>query len=80
MSRESLVLLLGILVFFTPQLGIPSEWKSYVLFGAGVVLILLGFLLRRSSYLRKIDRGNGDHGSDSFVESGPRRESEEIEL
>ena len=54
MSRESLVLLLGCLVFFVPSLGIPEDWKDYLLVGSGMLLILLGFLLRRSSYLRKI--------------------------
>ena len=73
MSRESIVLLLGVIVLFTPSLGIPDSWKKYILLGAGLLLILLGFLLRRSSYLRRIDRGNGERGSDSFVESDPKQ-------
>lgn len=70
MSRESIVLVLGIVVFFTPWLGIPDDWKLYILAAAGVVLIIDGYLLRRAAYLRRIDIGNGERGTDSFVESG----------
>ena len=71
MSRESLVLLAGLIVFFVPVLGIPMMWKTYLLYGLGILLMILGFSLRRSSYLRKIDRGNGQRATDSFVESDP---------
>lgn len=71
MSRESLVLLLGLIVFFVPFAGIPSDWKTYIFAAIGVLLMLLGFLLRRSAYLRKTDRGNGERGTDSFIESQP---------
>lgn len=71
MSRESLVLLLGIVVFFVPSLGIPELWKEYTLMGAGILLLILGFLLRRSAFLRKLERGNGERANDSFVESQP---------
>ena len=71
MSRESLVILLGLLVFFIPVLGVPEEWRNYILTGTGLLLILLGYLLRRAAYLRKTDLGNGERGTDSFVESQP---------
>ena len=79
MSRESLVLLLGCLVFFVPSLVIPEDWKDYLLVGSGMLLILLGFLLRRSSYVRKIDKGNGEIGTDSFTESNPEQKEMEEE-
>ena len=78
MSRESLVLILGLVVFFAPVLGIPEDWKTHILTVAGVLLMLLGFLLRRSSYLRKTDKGNGERGSDSFVESNPGQSEFEV--
>lgn len=68
MSKESLVILLGLIVFFTPSLGIPEEYKSYILSVSGIVLMIIGYLLRRAAYLRSIDRGNGEIGTDSFVE------------
>ena len=72
MSRESLVLLLGLILFFTPTLGIPEDWKTYIISGAGVVLMIVGYTLRRSAYLRSIDTGAGMRETDSFVESSGR--------
>ncbi|MEX0917661.1 MAG: hypothetical protein WDZ93_00740 [Candidatus Paceibacterota bacterium] len=69
MSRESFVLLLGIVVFFMPWLGIPDLWKAYGLTAAGTLLFATGYLLRRAAYLRRIELGNGERGTDSFVES-----------
>lgn len=71
MSRESIVLILGVVVFFTTLLSIPEDWKYYILLGSGIVLFIIGYLLRRSAYLRRIDKGNGERGTDSFIESRP---------
>jgi len=68
-SKESIVLLLGVLILFVPSLGIPADWKLYVLTGAGAILVIVGYLLRRAAYYRRIDRGNGERGGESFVES-----------
>lgn len=77
MSKESLTVLLGIIVFFTPSLGIPDEWKVYTVTTAGFLLIVIGYLLRRGAYLRRIDKGNGERGTDSFHESdGPQTPNE----
>lgn len=73
MSRESLILLIGVVVFFAPSLGIPAQWKSYLLLTVGALLMVIGYTLRRREYLRKIDKGNGQRGTDSFVESTPQR-------
>jgi len=48
MSRESLVLVLGLVVLFVPSLGIPDTWKTYLLVGSGAVLMVLGLSLRYS--------------------------------
>ncbi len=69
MTRETLVFLFGIILAVLPFLGIPELWKQYLVSGIGAVLILVGYSLRRSLYLLKIDRGNGERGSDSFVET-----------
>lgn len=71
MSRESLVFLLGLAVLATPLIGVPPEWKEYALGAAGLALVVLGFSLRRTSYYRKLDKGNGERGTDSFLESQP---------
>jgi len=68
MSRESLVMLLGLVVLFMPSLGIPSDWKTYSLVVIGGLLCVLGYSLRRSMYLRTLERANGERGNDAFVE------------
>jgi hypothetical protein len=72
MSRESLVLLFGIIILVTPSLGIPEDWKGYVYAGSGILLIVVGYVLRRSAYLRSTDAGNGGRVTDSFVESAKK--------
>lgn len=73
MTKESLVLLLGIVVFFIPRSGIPEEWQKYILYGAGFLLVVVGYLLRHKAYLRRIERANGERATDSFVESSVER-------
>lgn len=76
MSRESLVILIGIVVFFVPYLGVPEIWKTYLLVGSGILLMVLGYLLRRAAYLRNTESGNGLRRTDSYVES-TRKEKQE---
>lgn len=71
MSRESLIFLLGIIIFFLPVIGVPPEWKEYSLWVIGVLLVVLGISLRRSAYLRRINEAGGELRTDSFVESQP---------
>lgn len=69
MIRETSVFLFGIILVVLPFLGVPELWKQYLVSGIGIILILIGYFLRRDLYLLKIDRGNGERGSDSFVET-----------
>lgn len=69
MTKETLVFALGILLTLVPFLGIPEIWKQYAVAGAGVFLILIGYMLRRALYFVRIDQGNGERGDDSFVET-----------
>lgn len=73
MSRESIVFVVGIMLFFTPHIGIPSDWKMYIYMAAGVVLMLVGYTLRRREWLRRVEREDGERASDSFSESEPQR-------
>lgn len=69
MSKETLVFVFGILLTIIPFLGVPVLWRQYVIFGIGVLLILIGYALRRRVYLSRFDLGNGERGTDSFVET-----------
>ncbi len=77
MSRESFVFLAGFVVFFVSFLGIPMEWEKYILIGSGVFLMILGYSLRRSSFLRSLKAHDGERKSEMFVEQVALRETEE---
>jgi hypothetical protein len=68
MSRESIVFISGVLILIVPHLGIPEDWKVYFLVAIGIILTITGYSLRRSSYLRSIQKDNGERHADSFVE------------
>jgi len=74
MSRESLVFVLGFLVFLVQFLGIPQDWKEIFFLGAGVALMVLGFILRRVAFLRSIENESGERASDAFAESVQQKE------
>lgn len=80
MSRESLVLILGVIVFLLPGSGLPEVWIVNILKVVGAILMVVGYTLRRSAYYRKTDRGNGERGNDSFVESSPVVTATEAEI
>ncbi len=69
MSKGTFVFLLGIILILMPYLGLPSTWKHFVYIGLGIVLLLMGYAIRRSQYLFDIDRGNGERGGETFVET-----------
>ncbi len=69
MTKETLVFFVGIFLTLVPFLGIPEVWRQYLIVGLGAFLILVGYALRRSLYLARIDKGNGERGTDSFVET-----------
>jgi len=69
MTKETLVFFTGILLTLVPFLGIPETWRQYAVAGFGILLILVGYALRRALYLSRIDKGNGERGIDSFVET-----------
>ena len=69
MSKETLVFISGILLTVIPFMGIPHAWRQYTVFGIGIVLILSSYILRRRVYLHRFDKGNGECGTDSFVET-----------
>jgi uncharacterized membrane protein len=68
-TKETFVFIAGILLTLLPFLGIPLVWRQYLIFGIGVLLIIAGYILRRQIFLERIDRGNGERGNDSFVET-----------
>ena len=69
MRKATLIGLLGLLLTVLPYLGIPETWKMYGTSGAGVTLILLGYLFVRDQIHAESYMGNGERGNESFVET-----------
>ena len=69
MSKETFVFISGILLSIIPFLGVPESWRQYSVLGIGILLILVGYFLRRNLYLNRLDKGNGERGSDTFIET-----------
>ena len=69
MTKETLVFFSGILLTLIPFLGFPEAWRQYAVATVGIILIIIGYILRRVVYLSQIDKGNGERGTDSFVET-----------
>jgi len=71
MRKGSLVFFIGLLLVILPYLGIPSLWKQYLTIGAGVVLIFLGYIIRRQQFLSSLENNRGERVGDTFVETTP---------
>jgi hypothetical protein len=69
MSKETLVFVLGVFVFFVPFLGVPGEWKEWFLIGAGILLMIAGYSLRRNAFFQSLEQEGGERRADVFVES-----------
>jgi hypothetical protein len=51
-----------------PFLGIPSMGKRSIYITLGLILILVGYQLRRNAYLRSIEDHTGERKTDVYVE------------
>lgn len=69
MSKETLVFLFGLALLIIPFLGVPEEWRQYLVAVLGALLVFIGYALRRAAFLRRIERQDGERVSDSFVET-----------
>lgn len=69
MKSGTLVFFFGLLLVLLPYLGIPSLWKQYSYLSIGILMILVGYVIRRRQFLEEIDYGNGERGTDTFVET-----------
>ena len=75
MRKETLLFLVGILVFVTPLAGIPLAWKEIGLFGAGALIMFIALLSRIE--VRRRERRALDA---SYVENQPRFSEEQDPL
>ena len=69
MMKETFVFLLGLLVFFTPYLGVPSDYRKWLLIVTGMLIMAIGYRLRRNAFLSSLEHESGERRSDTFAES-----------
>lgn len=78
MSKETLVFILGIVAFFTPFIGVPSEYKKWILIVIGGLLMSIGYVLRREAFLQSFTHESGERRANVFVESPQVPEGERL--
>jgi len=78
MSKETIVFILGTLVFFTSFLGLPKEYKEWIFIVSGVLLMFIGYRLRRNAFLKSIEHESGERRGGAFVESDATLENQEV--
>jgi len=70
MSKESIILLLGILVAATAQfLNLPASFENVLFLFAGAAIAILAFLLRRAR-TRSLFPSSGGQRSETFMQNG----------
>ena len=70
MSKESFVFLLGAIVFFSSFFGLPREYKEWLLIVCGVLIMVIGYMLRRGAFLKSFEHESGERRGDAFIEGG----------
>ncbi len=69
MSKETIVIVLGILVALMPyQIGIPGEWKQYFYIIAGVIIAGVVYVIRQER-IWKDREAQIEHKTNTFSES-----------
>jgi hypothetical protein len=65
MSKEMLVIAIGLLLVVQTQFGVPDSWHTALVVFSGIVCILLGFFLRTEA----LARGGKGSSRQTFVEN-----------
>ncbi|MFN3692494.1 MAG: hypothetical protein ACK4SL_00150 [Candidatus Paceibacteria bacterium] len=69
MTKGTLVFLLGLVTIVLPSLGIPMLWKQIIFALMGVLLIGIGYSIRRSQYLSTLEHDGTVRTAETFVET-----------
>ena len=69
MTLDALIMLAGVFVAVLPFLGFPNSWDTALLFIAGVLIIVLGIVVRREK--NTADSATTQHNGNTFVENLP---------
>ncbi len=75
MSRETILIILGIVTALLPAIGVPGSWKNPFLVIFGILIVGIAFFLRQERIWR--DRNSApERGADTFKEKIPTYEAE----
>jgi uncharacterized membrane protein len=69
MTKGTAIFLLGLLVIILPALGVPMAWKQIALVVMGIIMIGIGYSLRRSQYLATLEHDGVVRTAETFVET-----------
>jgi asparagine N-glycosylation enzyme membrane subunit Stt3 len=69
MSKEVLIILLGLLIALMPYLGFPGSWKNVLSIVIGIAIAGLGFVVRQERIWKEREE-IPERREDSFVENG----------
>ena len=68
MTLDALIMALGAFVAILPFLGFPIKWDTALLVAVGIIIIVLGIVVRRRGLGR---RAGAPRNGSSYVESTP---------
>lgn len=79
MSKEMMVIALGLwIIIVRTLLGVPGEWQTVIFVITGVLLAVIGFLLRGEALSRATHRNrHAQSAAYPFVENAPASASHE---
>jgi predicted Na+-dependent transporter len=69
MTKGTAIFLLGLLVIILPALGMPMAWKQIAFVVMGVIMLGLGYSLRRAQYLATLEHDGVVRSAETFVET-----------
>lgn len=69
MTKGTLVFLLGLVTIILPTLGVPLWWKQIIFGAMGIVLLGIGYSIRRSQYLATLEHDGTVRTAETFVET-----------
>jgi hypothetical protein len=75
MSKDLIVIILGILVAIMPFLGFPRSWETIIFLISGLIIAILGLILRGKLIAYSSRMFSSEKRTDAYVENGMNNNS-----
>lgn len=82
MKKERMLLFIGVWVALLPNLGFPENWRKILFLLTGLFIILISYIMyrrKRQQAIYSLKKDQQNHVMNTFSESIPEEEPEEIE-